>query len=417
MSGQPEHQHENGLSARGEVPPDWRLLTFEEYAAPPHHAKASVLQRDYRSRGRFPVVDQGVGLVAGYTDDESLVYAGPLPVIVFGDHTRALKLVDFPFATGAEGTKLLVARPEVVDPAFLYYALRAVPLESRGYNRHFNLLREKVIAAPKDLREQRAIAGVLAKVQRAAGVEDRRITALKELKAATMAKVFREGLRGGPLKQTEIGQIPRTWDVITLGSGLRTAQYGLSVRGEKTGRVPILRMNCQQDGRVVFRDLQYVDLDEPTIQRFRLQDGDLLFNRTNSFELVGRTALFSGNREAVFASYLIRLQVQAEMLVPDFLNYYLNLESVQRAIKSLATRGVSQSNISASKLRTFLVPKPSLPEQWEITNAIETIARSLEPCEQRREVLDPLFQSTLQRLITGQLRVTSLLEGEEASHA
>jgi type I restriction enzyme S subunit len=168
---------------------------------------------------------------------------------------------------------------------------------------------------------------------------------------------------------------------------------------------------------VVFRDLQYVDPSEGDVRAFRLHDGDLLFNRTNSFELVGRTALFGGDREAVFASYLIRLQVDAEMLVPGFLNYYLNLDGVQQAIKSLATRGVSQSNISASKLRTFLVPKPALSEQRKITRAIETIASSLEACERRRRVRDELFQSALQQLMTGQLRVTPLLDREEVTDA
>lgn len=330
-----------------------------------------------------------------------------------------------PFSFSNFTSRLRVLKPQELVARFVHYFLhhfheqghtRALQHNTTGMrNLMFtDYLRTLVPKPPAP--EQQAIAGVLGEIQRAVEIEDRRIAALKELKAATMAKVFREGLRGEPLKQTEIGQIPRTWNVIPLGSCLRVAQYGLSVRGEKTGRVPILRMNCQQDGRVVFRDLQYVDVNEPTAQAFRLHDGDLLFNRTNSFELVGRTALFSGDREAVFASYLIRLQVDPEMLVPGFLNCYLNLDSVQQAIKSLATRGVSQSNISASKLKTFLVPEPCLAEQREITTAIETIASSLEACEQRRQVRDQLFHSALQQLMTGQLRVTSLLE-EEAANA
>ena len=313
-----------------------------------------------------------------------------------------------------------------VDPGFVMYWMQAAFLSLRlfggaGNNTtipNLSAARLKTLFVPKPSpSEQQAIARVLARIQRAVELEDRRIATLKELKAATMAKVFREGLRGRPLKQTEIGMTPDSWEVVPLGLGIRTAQYGLSLRGQSTGRVPILRMNCQHDGRVAFRDLQYVQLDERSLRHFRLQDGDLLFNRTNSFELVGRTALFTGNREAVFASYLIRLQVDPDMFIPAFLNHYLNLERVQQAIKSLATRGVSQSNISASKLRTFYVPKPPLPEQREIAETIDTLAISLGACQQRREVRAQLFQSTLQQLMTGQLRVTPLFGQEEATHA
>jgi type I restriction enzyme S subunit len=265
--------------------------------------------------------------------------------------------------------------------------------------------------------EQRVIASVLAKIQRAVEVEDRRIAALKELKAATMAKVFREGLRGEALKATEIGELPGSWDVVELGSVLLGAQYGLSVRGQRSGRVPILRMNCQEDGLVVFRDLQYVDLDDAMLEAFSVDDGDLLFNRTNSFELVGRTALFQGHREAVFASYLIRLKVRREAMLPQFLNYYLNLGTTQRTLKAFATRGVSQSNISASKVKTLLVPKPALPEQLEIAGLCDTIAASIQRCAQRRVSLADLFSAALHQLMAGQLRVTPLLDQEEAPDA
>ena len=92
-------------------------------------------------------------------------------------------------------------------------------------------------------------------------------------------------------------------------------------------------MNCQDDGRVRFRDLQYVDVDEATFSAFRLEEGDLLFNRTNSIEHVGRTAIFEGAKEAVFASYLVRLKVDALRCLPRFLNYYMNRKEVQHDIK------------------------------------------------------------------------------------
>lgn len=300
-----------------------------------------------------------------------------------------------------------------VDPRFLYYTVLTEEFIERVANLQRgasypavtdgDVFRQEIALPP--LPEQRSIAAVLSKIQAALQVQERIVATLKELKAATMAKLFREGLRGEPLKQTEIGEMPESWQVVPLADVLRLAQYGLSVRGERTGQYPMLRMNCQEDGRVVFRDLQFVDLDETTFSAFRLGEGDLLFNRTNSFELVGRTAIFRGQKDAVFASYLIRLRVDDHAVVPDFLNYYLNLESVQAALKSLATRGVSQSNISASKLKLFRVCVPPREEQVHIVEVLNRLAESLGVAIERREGFKATFSSMLHLLMTGRVRV------------
>lgn len=399
-------------------PAGWQALTFDDCVADLPIRRESVQRNAYLSNGLYPVVDQGAEKIAGYTNDEAVVYGDEcLPLIVFGDHTRTFKYVDFPFATGADGTKLIAANFRRVDSQFLHYALLNLRLPSRGYNRHFGLLKESSIAIPIDRREQQLVTSILATIERAVELEAERIVTLKELKATTMANLFRRGLSGARLKHTEIGKLPEGWDVVPLGTALRTTQYGLSVRGEKTGQVPILRMNCQQDGRVVFRDLQYVTLDPAVLKAFLLRDGDLLFNRTNSFELVGRTALFGGDYECVFASYLIRLQVVEGALSPSYLNHYLNLESVQRSIKSLATKGVSQSNISASRLKRFPVPKPPLREQDEIAKIIDSLCGRLEVAQQRAAALRHLFDSSLHQFMTGQLRVTPLLEQQPHANA
>ena len=202
------------LGADG-LPFDWQALSFEKCVLDGGiERKGSIPQGAYKPSGRFPVVDQGSSLIAGYTEAEDLVHRDDLPLILFGDHTRIFKFLDFPFATGADGTKLFRANEKAIDPKFLYYALVHVKIPSRGYNRHFKYLKEKTIWAPVRLDEQRAIAAVLSKIQKAVEVQERIVATLKELKAATMAKLFREGLRGEPLKQTEIGEIPESWEVV-----------------------------------------------------------------------------------------------------------------------------------------------------------------------------------------------------------
>ncbi|HEX2765641.1 MAG TPA: restriction endonuclease subunit S [Candidatus Limnocylindria bacterium] len=114
---------------------------------------------EYRPSGKYPIIDQGQAPIAGWTDNEEGVIAAQLPVIVFGDHTRTFKYVDFPFVRGADGTQVLKPRSDL-HPRFFYYACKALDLSSRGYNRHFTLLKEKSIPVPS-WQEQVRIAEVL----------------------------------------------------------------------------------------------------------------------------------------------------------------------------------------------------------------------------------------------------------------
>lgn len=195
--------HNAPVSTTRQRPPDWIRVPLDACTIAVDR-KPSVPQTRYKAAGRFPVIDQGAGLIAGYTDDGSVVHNSGLPIILFGDHTRVFKFLDFPFAAGADGTKLFRAHADRVDPRFLYYVLRSLDVPSRGYNRHFKLLREAVLTIPSCLPEQRAIAAVLSRIQAALEVQDGIIARLKELKAATLAKLFREGIVRGLMLDSNV---------------------------------------------------------------------------------------------------------------------------------------------------------------------------------------------------------------------
>jgi type I restriction enzyme S subunit len=386
---------------------EWRSVPFLNCIDElPFSKPRKTLARDYAVRGVVPVVDQGQALIAGWIDDESAAIHEGLPLIVFGDHTRVFKFVDFPFAPGADGTQLLKPNADF-NARFFYYACLGLPLPNRGYNRHFTVLKEQVLPQPPKP-EQEKIAAVLWRVQRAIEIEKKLIATARELKQSAMHQLFTQGLRGELQTETELGPLPMSWEVVPLGRHAMAAQYGLSIRGNESGRLPILRMNCQVDGRVEFRDLQFVDVDDDTLSAFRLNDGDLLFNRTNSHELVGRMAIFRSQREVVFASYLIRLSLDQNELVPEFVNYYFNQSTVQADLKRLASRGVSQSNINASKLREYPIPKAPPEEQREISHVLQAIDGKIDVHERKRATLEDLFKTLLHQLMTGEIRVAGL---------
>ena len=175
---------------------------------------SKVLARDYNSSGSYPIVDQGQGLIAGWTDDDSGLISTDLPVVVFGDHTRAFKYVDFPFVRGADGTQVL--KPKAgIEPLFFYYACKAIDLPSRGYNRHFKALREQEVLLPP-LWEQRSIARTLSQVDSVLSLQDEQIRAAADVKRAAMRTLFTCGLRGEAQKETEIGPVPESWEMKTI---------------------------------------------------------------------------------------------------------------------------------------------------------------------------------------------------------
>ena len=178
-------------------------------------------------------------------------------------------------------------------------------------------------------------------------------------------------------RHERIGQYHGNWALTPLGDLLENAQYGLSENPLESGHYPILRMMNLAHGKVTEDDLKYVDLSVNEFLHYRLKQGDVLFNRTNSHELVGRSAVYDLRGDHVFASYLIRLNTRPTQLLPGYLSAYLNAPIGRRQVMSFATRGVSQTNVNASNLKRILIPLPPSPtEQRRVVDLLAATARS-----------------------------------------
>jgi type I restriction enzyme S subunit len=176
LRGEAQKETEIGL-----LPESWDVVQVAECVSPFRFDRSKQLPASqYCATGRFPVVDQGQSVIAGYCDDEARVIRSQEPLIIFGDHTRCLKLVDFPFVLGADGTKPLLALNKWHVNA-LFYALSGLQVEARGYNRHFKQFSEKLVARPSTTEEQKEIAVILRTIDDKIAFHEDRQRLLREL--------------------------------------------------------------------------------------------------------------------------------------------------------------------------------------------------------------------------------------------
>ena len=155
---------------------------------------------------------------------------------------------------------------------------------------------------------------------------------------------------------------------VEIGGICTKVQYGISdkLNTENKG-FKVFRMNELVGGFAIDRgNMKYVDIGVKEFHKYKLEEGDVLFNRTNSYEHVGRTGIYKLNGDYCFASYLIRLSVNKSKVLPDFLNLYMNTKEFQSGIKQKATRAVGQANINAQSLKQAVVALPSLESQKQI---------------------------------------------------
>jgi type I restriction enzyme S subunit len=177
-------------------PMDWPVKDFADTFRDTTAGNEKLQSKRFQSSGKLAVIDQGQEQIAGYTDDESLAYAGSLPAIVFGDHTRIFKFVDHPFVLGADGVRVLTAK-ESFNSLFAYWHCQLLKIQSAGYSRHFKYLKEKSFIYPDEALQNRF--GELAQ------------TVMAQIAAMETAASKIEALHSALLERAFSGQLTAKW--------------------------------------------------------------------------------------------------------------------------------------------------------------------------------------------------------------
>lgn len=215
-----------------------------------------------------------------------------------------------------------------------------------------------------DIQEQRRIVDILS---RAEGIV--RLQNEAQQKAADLVPAIYLEMFGDPAAN------PKGWSVVPLGEALAAADYGSSTKASDTRNgVPLIRMgNVGFDGNLNLSNLKYVQLDDAAVEKYVLRKGDILFNRTNSKDLVGKTGLWDGGLHAVVASYFIRLRVDEGMLVPTYLWALMNGRHMKKVLFQTARGAIGQANINSKELKAFRVALPPISLQRAFENQVESV--------------------------------------------
>lgn len=351
---------------------------------------------------------------------------------------QLIKKYDIIIVTSTGSTKVIgragVSKDNYNDVAFGAFLTLARPndLANKSYiNQYFqsSLYRERIrqlasgvninnirseyitetpIPLPSTLTEQERIVNrvetMFAKLDQAQEKAQTVLDSFETRKAAILHKAFTGQLTANWRKEN--GVPDESWEEKTVGDCCTSLKYGTAKKSESSGKVAVIRMGNLQYGEIEYDDLVFSN-DEDDIKKYSLSKGDVLFNRTNSPEWVGKTSIYRGDIPAIYAGYLIKLDYIKTMLIGDYLNYMLNSPNAKEYCNSVKTDGVNQSNINAQKIGAYEIPVPSLPEQQEIVRILDSVlekeSRAKEAAEAVLEQIDLLKKSILARAFRGEL--------------
>ena len=353
-------------------------------------------QTEFLEEGEIPVVDQGQRLVAGFVNDRSRVCKVKPPVIVFGDHTKAIKYVDFEFAMGADGTKVLEPKVQC-DTKYLYYALAAMEVPAAGYSRHYKFLKETKVPFPP-LTEQERIAGIL---DAADALRAKRREALAQLDTflqSTFLDMFGDPARSG-------------WTMLTVeavassqSGAIRTGPFGSQLlhsefvdEGIRALGIDNAVANEFREGEPRFITAQKYE----QLRRYTVRPRDVLITIMGT---CGRCAVVPhGICTAINTKHLCCITLDRGRCLPEFMHAYFLQHPIARRYLERSAKGAIMSGLNMRIIKALPIPAAPLDLQHRFAAIVESIEQQKTSQRAHLAELDTLFASLQSRAFRGDL--------------
>lgn len=358
-------------------------------------------QKDYLKKGRLPIVDQGQSLVGGYTDDADMAVKCELPVIVFGDHTRAVKYITFPFGAGADGIKVLQPKENIL-PLFLYYATQYIvaKMPNRGYARHYQYVEKEDLPVPPLPEQER----IVARIEELFSQLDAGVETLKKAKAQLAVyrqAVLKEAFEGRltihvpvnlPLswassdETNTLPAIPEEWHYIAL------KYLGDLGRGKSKHR-PRNDPKLFVDGKYPFIQTGDVKAATNCITTFTKQYGEFGLSQSKLWPKGTLCITIAANIaetaflgiDACFPDSVVGFTPN-ESILAEYVRYFVESQKIRLWAFAPAT---AQKNINLDTLENLIVPYCSIDEQRVVISEIES---RLSVCDSIEQTVDAALQ-------------------------
>lgn len=364
---------------------------FNEVLKPLSVSKKKIKTQYVEKQGLYPVIDQSMSYISGYTNNNELLLSD-LPVIIFGDHTCCLKYVDFPFVAGADGTKVLSLKHKGFDSKYVYYFLESSPIIPTGYNRHFSILREMNFYLP-ELEEQHKIAEFLSTVDEKVEALEKKLEALNSLKKGFMQKIFSQELRfkdnsGQDFPEWETKCFSEISERITRKNSNSETDIPLTISAEYGLVNQIEYFNKQ----IASKDLS---------KYFLLEKGEFAYNKSYSkgydFGVIKRLEKYQNG--ALSSLYICFNVINQDC---DFMTYYFDSLKWYKNMPEICQEGARNHGLLNCSVKDFFTIELELPsskeEQRKIAEFLSAFDEKIEAVKRQVEAMKQVKKGLLQQM-------------------
>ena len=341
-----------------------KVVPFDQAAIPQSDKGKRLKQRDYLQEGSLAVIDQGQQQVGGYTDDQTMAFEGELPVVLFGDHTRSVKLVNHSFAVGADGIKIF--RPaEGVRTKYLFYWMKGAPIPDRGYGRHYQFLRQLSVPLPSEDEQDEIVAELEKQFSRL----DEAVANLQRVKANLKrykASVLNDAVEGRLVESDSPAAL------VKLGSVANLIDPQPSHRTPPThpDGVPYIGIgDVLENGKLDFQNSRKVS---PTVleehrARYTLRIGDFIFGKIGT---LGRPTLLMPPFTYTLSANVVLVQADGVRLLPEYALIFMDSPKLLNMI-SREAKATTQAAYGIKRMRDLEINLPPVEQQRKIVAEVD----------------------------------------------
>ncbi|GGJ61330.1 type I restriction enzyme S subunit [Anoxybacillus voinovskiensis] len=377
---------------------DWNLFRFSDVLRDDTKNARKIKKEDYLSQGSYPIIDQGKDYIAGFTNEGDGIYATP-PLIVFGDHTRLLKYIDFPIFIGADGVKLLknTFSEEEVLTKYIYYYLCTVNIPDTGYNRHFKFLKEVIIPIP-NIEVQKRIVRVLDKAQELIDKRKAQIEALDQLAQSVFLEMF-----GDPVRNKKNFPKMSIKDIAKSDkNAIKSGPFGSALKKEFYVSKGYKIYGQEQ---VIRDDFSFGDyyIDEnlyKSLESYKISAGDILISLVGTF---GKISIVPEEFEpGIINPRLMKITLNQNIMKPEYFKYLFSVPSIISQIEHVS-HGGTMGIINTKIMKNFVIPVPPLELQNKFINFLKKIQMQKSLLHKSLNDLEIAFHSLMHRAFKGEL--------------